>query len=124
MAELLISTQILTFVWDPGIFHSHRGREGVQCLVDIIHLSENAEGGNNGENVGRCVDKLVIASKSQFHRDTERLDRHHRDRADGRANRDEDQRVFLSVNRGNPVDHHRGEDCNCQAVEEEPWKEG
>lgn len=61
------------------MFNSHRGREGVQCLVDIIHLGENAKGSYNGENVGRCVHELVVASEGQFHRDAERLDRHHRD---------------------------------------------
>lgn len=102
-----------------SLFHSHRGREGVQCLVDIIHLGKNAEGGNNGENIGRCVDELVVASEGQFHRDTERLDRHDRDGADSRTNRDENQRILLSMHRGNPIDHDSGEDCNDQAVEEE-----
>ena len=61
--------------------------------------------------------KLIIATEGQFHRDTECLDRHDRDRADSGADRDEDERVFLSVYWRDAVDHDRREDRHGKAVE-------
>lgn len=99
--------------------HSHRSREGIQCLVEVVHLRQNAESGHNGKDVGGCVDELVVAANGQFHRNTEGLDGHDGNRSNSGANRDVDERVLFAIDGRNSVDHQSREDRNCDTVEKE-----
>lgn len=90
----------------------HRGRERVQCLVEIVHLRENAEGSHDGEHISGSMNELVIAAKCQLERDAESLDRHDGHGADGGADRDINERVLLAIDRRNPIYHHSRENRN------------
>lgn len=102
-----------------GRVHVHRGRERVQRFVEVVHLGENAEACHDGKHIGGCVNKLVVALKREFHSNAKGLDRHNRDRANGGADGDVDERVLLSVQRSNSIDHHCGEACHGQTVQKE-----
>lgn len=66
--------------------------------------------------------KLIMPAQREFHRDTEGFDRHDGNRADGGANRDEDERVPLAVDGRDSVDHDGRENSDCETVDQEPWK--
>lgn len=95
-----------------------RGEDG-QSLVEVVHLGEDTHGGKNHEHVGRGVGELVVAGKSKLEGDSESLDRHDGDGADGRADRKVDECILLAVNRGNLVDHDEREDDDGDGVEKE-----
>lgn len=67
------------------------------------------------------MDKLIVARECQLQSNTKGLDRHDGDRSHGRADRDVDERVLLSVEGGDSVNHHGRENRHCQAVKKEPW---
>lgn len=69
------------------------------------------------------MNELVIARKCQLDRNAERLDRHDRYRSNSGANRDVDQRILLAVDRGNPINHQRGEDRDRQTINKETCEE-
>lgn len=62
------------------------------------------------------MNELVVSLKGELHGDAKRLDRHHRDGADGRADRDEDERVLLAVHWRDAVDHDGREDRDSETV--------
>ena len=84
----------------------HRCRKLVQGLVKVVHLGQDAETGDNGEDISRGMRELVIPAQGQFHGNAKRLDGHDGDGADGRADGDVDKRVLLPIHRSYPVDHH------------------
>ena len=63
----------------------HIGRELAEGLVKVVHLHQNADGGDDHEDVSRRVTKLVVTCKGELQGDTKCLDRHDRDGADERA---------------------------------------
>ena len=67
------------------------------------------------------MDKLIVARECQLQSNTEGLDRHDGDRSHGRADRDVDERVLLSIEGGDSVNHHGRENRHCQAVKKKPW---
>lgn len=58
------------------------------------------------------MNELVIAAECQLERDAESLDRHDRNGADGGADRDVNERVFLAIDWRNPIYHHSRENGN------------
>ena len=48
------------------------------------------------------------------------LDRHDRDGANGRANREIDERGLFAVQRGNSVNHDDSKGDNCSSIQQEP----
>lgn len=90
-----------------------------ECLVEVVHLRQDADRGQDHEDVGRRVRELVVAGKGELQRDAKGLDRHDGDGADGGADGQVDERALLAVRRGHLVDHDDGEDCNEEHVEEE-----
>lgn len=60
-----------------------------------------------------------MAAKSQLDCDAEGLDGHDGNRANCGTDRDEDERVFLAVFRGDAINHDSREYCDSQAVYEE-----
>lgn len=104
---------------DFSLFRLHRSRELVQCLVEIVHLRQNAEPGDDGKNVGRGLSELVVAPQCELQGNTESLDRHDRDGANSRADRNVNERVLLSVQRSYPVDHDGREDGHGKAIGKE-----
>lgn len=95
----MCQTLALCFLLPAGFssFRLHRSRELIQCLVEIVHLRQNAEPGDDGKDVGRGLSELVVASQCKLQGNTEGLDRHDRDGANSRADRDINERVLLSV---------------------------
>ena len=77
----------------------------VQCLVEIVHLCQDTETRNDGKDVGGGLSKLIVAPQGKFHGNAKGLDGHDGDGANGRADRDVNERVSLSVHRCYPVDH-------------------
>lgn len=49
--------------------------------------------------------ELVVAGKGKLKGNAESLDRHDRDGANGRADRDVDESIVLAVNGGDLIDH-------------------
>ena len=41
----------------------HGGRELVQCLVEVVHLSENAEPGDDRKDVCGRMGELIVTSE-------------------------------------------------------------
>lgn len=103
----------------PCLLHLHRGRELVQCLVEVIHLCQNAEPGYNGKDICRRMGELIVAPEGELQRNAKRLDGHDRDGADSGADRDVYQRVLLSVHGRDAVDHDGGENRDSEAIDEE-----
>lgn len=97
----------------------HRSGERVQSLVEIVHLRENAESGDDRKDICRRMGELVITSERELQRNTKRFDRHDGNGADGRADRDVNERVLLSVYGRNSVDHDGRVDCDGEAINEE-----
>lgn len=98
----------------------HVGRELAQCLVQVVHLCENATHDQDDEGVCRRVSKLVVAREGHLERQTERLDEHDGHGAGCRADGDVNERVLAAVLGCDLVNHEDGEDGDEQAVEEEP----
>lgn len=65
--------------------------------------------------------ELVVAAEGELERDTEALDRHDGDGADGAADAEVDERVLASVSRRDAVDHDGCEDADEEDVEEETY---
>lgn len=61
--------------------------------------------------------ELIVTTERQLHGNAKGLDRHNGNRAHGRADGEENQRIFLSMSRRNPVNHDRGEDGYSQTVQ-------
>ena len=92
-----------------------------QRLVEVIHLRENADYDNNGEDVGRGVRELVVAADCQLERNPEAFDGHDGDAADGAADGDVDHGVFLAVLGGDLVNHDHREECDHEAVKQKAY---
>lgn len=91
--------------------HLHVSGERSQRLVEVVHLRQDTDCGQNQEDISRRVAKLVIASKSELESNSKGLDRHDGNGADCRTNGKVDKRIFLAVHRRNSVDHYDGK-CN------------
>lgn len=63
--------------------------------------------------------ELIVAPKRKLHRNAESLDRHDRNRSNGGADRNEDERVLFSVHWRDSVDHECRKYCNGETVEKE-----
>ena len=87
----------------------HISREGVQRLVEVVHLHQDAEDDGDPEHVCAWVRELVVACECELDRDAEALDRHDRYGADERAYRDVYQRVGPAILRNDPVYHDDAE---------------
>lgn len=68
--------------------------------------------------------ELVVAGKGELEGDTEGLDRHDGDRADGRADGEVDEGVRFAVDGGHLVDHDGGKDNDDDGVEQEARLDG
>lgn len=90
-----------------------------QRLVKVVHLGQDADHDDNGEDPGGRIGELVVAAEGEFEGDAEALDGHDGDAADGAADGDVDHRVLLAVLGGDAVDHYQGEDDDDGAVEHE-----
>lgn len=93
-----------------------------ECLVEVVHLGQNADGGQDHEDISRRVRKLVLSSKGKLQRDAKSLDRHDRDGANGRANGEVDESILAAVDGGDLVYHDDGENRDSYDVEQEPYK--
>lgn len=80
-----------------------------ECLVEVVHLRQDADRRDDHEDVGRGMRELVVPGKGELQRDAEGLDGHDGHRADQGADSQVDKRVLLAVDRGNLVDHHGSE---------------
>lgn len=92
--------------------------ELAQRLVKVVHLGQYADHGNNHEHVGGGVAELVVARKGQLQGNAERLNSHDRDRADGRADAQVDERVPLAVHGTDTVDHDARKNADSECVEQ------
>lgn len=57
----------------------HIGRELAEGLVEVVHLRQNADSGDNHKDIGRRMAELVVARKGQLQRNAKGLDSHDRD---------------------------------------------
>ena len=64
--------------------------------------------------------ELVVSSKGQLEGNAKGLDGHDRDRADGRADAQIDERVLLAVSGRHLVDHDARKHADDKRIEEEP----
>jgi hypothetical protein len=96
----------------------HRCGKLAQSLVEIVHLRQDADCGQDDEHVSRWVCKLVLSSHSQFHRNSESLDRHNRNSADSRANRQVNKGVLLPVLGCNSIYHNDCKNHHCGAEQQ------
>lgn len=65
--------------------------------------------------------ELVVPAQGQFDGNAKCLDGHDRNGADGRADRDVDERVLLPIHRSYPVNHHGRVDGHCQTIAQEAY---
>lgn len=90
-----------------------------QGLVEVVHLRQNADDCDENKDVGAGVGELVVTGKGQLDGNTDTLDGHDGDGADGAADGNIDQRVLASITRAHAVDHDSREDDDQQHIEEE-----
>lgn len=90
-----------------------------QCLVEIVHLCQDAHRGDDNKDICRRMGKLIVAAQRKLDCDTKRLDRHDGHGPDGRADTEVDQRVLLAIFRRDLVYHVAGEDGDRAAKDEE-----
>ena len=62
--------------------HAHVGGKGVQCLIEVVHLHQDADDHDNGEDIRARVCQLVLPGKSELECNSEPFDGHDGDRAD------------------------------------------
>lgn len=99
----------------------HVRRELAECLVEVVHLCQNAHRRNDHEDIGRSMRELVVAGKCQLQSNAECFDSHDRDRAYERADTEVYEWVVLAVDRSDFVDH---EDRKCRdryRIYQETW---
>lgn len=95
----------------------HVTREAGEGLVEIVHLSQDADSCQNHKDVGRRVAELIVAGKGELEGNAKSLDGHDGDGADGRANGEVNEGVLLPVDRGDLVNHKNGKADDCNGVE-------
>lgn len=115
LAESPVVYQIL------DLQHLHIGRELAECFVEVVHLRQDADGGDDHKDIGRRMGELVVARECQLQRNAKGLDSHDRYRTHGGANTKIDKGVFLAVDRSDPVDHEPGKATYQSRVKEKPW---
>lgn len=93
--------------------------ELAERLVEVVHLCENAHARDDHENVGRGMGELVVAGESQLQGDAEGLDGHDRHGSHEGADAEVDERVLLSVDGRDFVDHEDGEGSDRNGVNQE-----
>ena len=95
----------------------HVRGEMAQRLVEVVHLRQDAHGGDDHEDVCRGVRELIVPVERQLQGDAESLDRHDGDGADEGADAQEDQGVLLPVDGRDLVDGDervRGDDSQIE----------
>lgn len=100
-----------------SVIDLHVARKAGEGLVEVVHLRQDAYGCENHKDISRGVRKLVVAGKSKLQGDTESLDRHDGDGADGGADGQVNEGVLLSVDWCDLVNHEYGEGDDCDGVE-------
>lgn len=98
---------------------AHVGGEGVERLVEVVHLHEDAHNDDDPEHVCARVRELVVARERELDGDAEALDRHHAHAADEAADRDVYERVRAPVLGRDGVDHHEREHEHGEAEQQE-----
>lgn len=101
----------------------HVRGKGVERLVEVVHLDDDAARDEEAEDVCRGASELVVPRQSKLDRDTEALDRHDRDGTDKRADGEIHERERASVPRDDEVDHAQREDGHDETVEQESCAE-
>lgn len=66
----------------------HIRRERIQRFVEVVDLHEDAHDHDDRKHIRAGMRELVAAAQRKLESDTKALDRHDRDRANKRANRD------------------------------------
>lgn len=94
----------------------HVGGEGIECLIEVVRLDDDAAGDENGKNVGRGSGELVVAGEGELDGDAEAFDGHDRYRADERADGDVDDGDRAAVAGHHSVYHDEAEDKDDEAV--------
>ena len=97
----------------------HVAGEASKRLVEVVHLGQDADAGEDHEDISRGVGELVVAGKRELEGDAKSLDGHDRDGADSRADGQVDESILLAVDRRNLVDHEDGEADDRDSVEKE-----
>lgn len=97
----------------------HVRGKGVERLVEVVHLYDDAARDEEAEDVCRGTSELVVPRQGKLDRDTEALDRHDRDGTDKRADGEVHERERASVSRDDEVYHAQREDGHNKTVEQE-----
>lgn len=107
-------------MWEKCI---HVRGKGVERLVKVIHLHDDAARDEEPEDVRCGASKLVVPRQCKLDRDTEALDRHDRHGTDKRADGEVHERERASVPRDDEVDHAQREDGHDETVEQKSCAE-
>lgn len=100
------------------------GGELAQSFVEVVHLGQDADGGDNHKDIGGRVGELVVAGEGELESDAERLDGHDGNGADEGADAQVDQGIALAVDGGELVDGDDGVDGDGKGVNEEAGLDG
>lgn len=82
-------------------------------------MHDDAQSNDETKDVGTRKGKLIIASESEFDRDTETFDGHNRDGTDHGADGDVDYWIGATVSGDDDVDHDEREYKDSKAVHQE-----
>jgi len=110
--------------WAGEELNGHVGVELTQGFVKVIHLRQDADNRHQNEDICARVGELVAPAQSELHSDTDALDSHDGDGADGAADAQVYKRVLAAIPRSDTVDHDGSEDNNCGTVEEKGGLDG
>lgn len=102
----------------------HVGVELAQCLVEVVHLREDADYNNDSKDICRRMRELVVAAQRKLERNSKALDCHDGDGADGRADADIDHRVLLAIHGRNLVNHDQCEYRHDRNICQEACEQG
>ena len=99
----------------------HIGRKGVEGLVEIVELDNDAENHHNSKDVGARVRELIFTAKRELDGDAKTFYRHDRHGTRYGTDGDVDHGIFLAMFGYNMVDHDEAEDKRGEAEHEEAY---
>ena len=94
--------------------------EGVEGLVEVVHLHQDADRHGDAEDVRAWVIELVVPGEREFHGYAEPFDGHYRDRADEGAYGDVYGGICPAVLGHHEVNHDERKDEDRETIHHKP----
>ncbi len=104
-----------------GKIYIHVRGKGVERLVEVVHLHDDATRNEETEDVRRGASKLVVARQGELDCDAEAFNGHDGNGTDKRADGEVHQWERAPVSWYDEVDHAQREDGHDKTIEQETY---